>query len=99
VVKLSADRLVVLRQALPLAEHFGTGLTEVDDWLTSLEKELESAPPIALGAQADQLKQQLEHNNVSIWFWNIAKFVGIWKLSSFLFVIFRTKELVQFVYF
>lgn len=64
VCQMSADRLSVLEQALPLAEHFQVAQTELNDWLTNVERELEAAPSVIPGLHRDQLKKQLDHNKV-----------------------------------
>lgn len=65
VCQLSAERLSVLEEALPLAEHFQNSLVEFNDWLTGAERELESAPSVMPGLHRDQLKKQFDHNKVN----------------------------------
>lgn len=64
VSQLSEDRLSVLEQALPLAEHFSESFGEISTWLTTAENELAHAPPVIPGIHNDQLKKQQEHNKV-----------------------------------
>jgi dystonin len=59
VIRLSADRLSVLEQALPLAEHFYETHNELTAWLDDIEREamnLLTAP----GMRPDQIARQQE---------------------------------------
>ncbi|CAG0891815.1 unnamed protein product [Cyprideis torosa] len=61
VSKMSADRLSILEQALPLAEHFVDTHTELCNWLDETERACDalSAP----GLRPDLLNRQQEQNN------------------------------------
>src|SRR5262249_38442286 len=60
--QLSEDRLSVLEQALPLAEHFSESFGEISNFLATVQNELAHAPPVIPGIHNDQLKKQQEHN-------------------------------------
>ncbi len=63
--RLSADRLNILEQALPLAELFADSLSELNEWLTVIETELDNAPAVIPGHHPEQLRKQQDHNNAS----------------------------------
>ena len=63
VTALSADRLAVLEQALPLAQAFTTDLNTLDTWLTKLEVEIDNAPDVVPGHHPDHLRRQQSHND------------------------------------
>jgi hypothetical protein len=60
VAKLSADRLSVLEQTLPLAVHFQETHDDLEQWLDTMESEaLEQPEQPAINA--DQIKEQQDH--------------------------------------
>ncbi len=60
VIKLSNDRLGILEQALPLAEHFYETHGELNEWLDDIEREvLNQLNP---GMRSDQIAKQQELN-------------------------------------
>ncbi|KAK2708582.1 hypothetical protein QYM36_014249, partial [Artemia franciscana] len=60
VVTLSFDRLSILEQALPLAEHFYEAHTELNHWLDEAEQDIAMLEAPAL--RADQIMKQQEVN-------------------------------------
>ena len=60
VSKLSADRLSVLEQALPLAEHFNESHGELSEWLDEAEGEAMRLDVPAL--RPDQIQRQQDKN-------------------------------------
>ena len=62
VSQLSADRLSILEQALPLAEHFYDAHTELCQWLEEMEGELMNLDSPAI--RADQIMRQQEGNKM-----------------------------------
>jgi dystonin len=58
VIQLSNDRLSILEQALPLAEHFYETHSELTNWLDEMEREtMNQLPP---GMRPDQIAKQQE---------------------------------------
>ena len=60
VIKLSNDRLNVLEQALPLAEHFYETHAELTAWLDDIEREVMNQ--LNPGMRPDQIAKQQEIN-------------------------------------
>merc|ERR1719495_1025908 len=58
VIKLSADRLDLLEQALPLSEHFYETHNELNQWLDEMERETMSQ--MKPGMRPDQIAKQQE---------------------------------------
>jgi ABC-type transporter Mla subunit MlaD len=59
---LSADRLSILEQALPLAEHFYEAHADLSQWLDEMEAELMDLDAPAI--RADQIMRQQEGNKL-----------------------------------
>jgi len=62
VSELSADRLSILEQALPLAEHFFEAHADLSQWLDEMETELSELDAPAI--RADQIVRQQENNKL-----------------------------------
>ncbi len=60
VIKLSSDRLNILEQALPLAEHFYETHNELTTWLDDIEREVMNQ--LNPGMRPDQIAKQQEIN-------------------------------------
>ena len=60
VIKLSSDRLGILEQALPLAEHFHETHNELNQWLDEIERE--TMNQLNPGMRPDQIAKQQEIN-------------------------------------
>ena len=60
VIKLSADRLELLEQALPLSEHFYETHQELNQWLDEIERE--AMNQLNPGMRPDQIAKQQEIN-------------------------------------
>ena len=60
VIKLSNDRLNILEQALPLAEHFYETHAELTAWLDDIEREVMNQ--LNPGMRPDQIAKQQEIN-------------------------------------
>ena len=61
---MSADRLSILEQALPLAEHFYEAHADLSQWLDEMEAELMDLDAPAI--RADQIMRQQEGNKLLI---------------------------------
>ena len=62
VSELSAVRLSILEQALPLAEHFFEAHADLSQWLDEMETELSELDAPAI--RADQIVRQQENNKL-----------------------------------
>lgn len=62
--QLSFDRLNVLEQAVPLAEHFDSTHQDLSKWLDIVENELEAVPSVVSGLYPEQLRKYVDHNKV-----------------------------------
>lgn len=62
VSKLSSDRLGVLEQALPLAEHFHQSHADLSSWLDDMERQVAMLAMPAL--RPDLIAQQQDKNEV-----------------------------------
>ena len=60
--QLSADRLSILEQALPLAEHFYEAHVDLSQWLDEMEAEVMDLDAPAI--RADQIVRQQEGNKM-----------------------------------
>ena len=61
--KLSADRLSVLEQAMPLAEHFKDTYADLLDWFADIEPQVDELDSPAFNTE--QIKEQQDHVKVS----------------------------------
>jgi dystonin len=61
VANLSAERLSILEQVVPLSQHFAENNDELEKWLTEIEHEISMLT--APGVRADQIMQQQEKND------------------------------------
>lgn len=59
---LSSDRLGILEQALPLAEHFHDTHADLSNWLDDMEQQVSLLAMPAL--RPDQIAQQQDKNEV-----------------------------------
>ena len=79
VSRLGSDRLGILEQALPLAEHFQQSHSDLGSWLDDMERQVAMLAMPAL--RPDLIAQQQDRNEV--WNYKFAKFgVKLVLLSS-----------------
>lgn len=64
VSKLSSDRLGILEQALPLAEHFHQSHADLSSWLDDMEQQVSMLAMPAL--RPDLIAQQQDRNEVGV---------------------------------
>lgn len=73
VSKLSSDRLGILEQALPLAEHFHQSHADLSSWLVDMERQVSMLSMPAL--RPDLITQQQDRNEVNYFGKKIKSFV------------------------